>query len=156
MVTSIDAYNKFGWPEDHKNMALVYTPRELAIDAFPRRIYMNRVLIEPLFCAFQKLIDTCCYDEITTWDGCFNIRPKRGYEKKYKYFLSVGDKRSAAKYLSLHAWGLAVDINAFENKMHTKGKLSSKFVECFTSSGFDWGGNFSGRLDPMHFQLSKI
>ena len=77
-------------------------------------------------------------DELKTWDGCFNIRKKRGLSS-----------------MSLHSWGLAVDVNAFENGLGQNPKLSKEFVECFTSSGFEWGG-FWKKKDGMHFQLAKI
>jgi hypothetical protein len=48
-----------------------------------------------------------------------------------------------------------VDVNAFENGLNQISKLSKEFVECFTSSGFDWGGCWQ-RKDGMHFQLNKI
>jgi hypothetical protein len=57
--------------------------------------------------------------------------------------------------MSLHSWGIAIDVNAFENGLGQTPKLSAGFVKCFTDNGFDWGGVWK-RLDSMHFQLSKI
>jgi hypothetical protein len=96
-------------------------------------------MVEPLSKAFKKLIDTKCVNELKTWDGCFNIRKKRGLTS-----------------MSLHSWGLAIDVNSFENGLGQKPKLSQLFVSCFTTSGFDWGGTWTSRVDGMHFQLSKI
>jgi hypothetical protein len=47
---------------------------------------------------------------------------------------------------------MAIDVNAFENGLGKKPKLSAGFVKCFTDAGFVWGGNFA-RLDGMHFEL---
>jgi hypothetical protein len=96
-------------------------------------------MVEPLSKAFKKLIDTKCVNELKTWDGCFNIRKKRGL-----------------KSMSLHSWGLACDLNAFENGLNQKPKLSALFVSCFTTSGFEWGGHWENPVDGMHFQLAKI
>ena len=58
--------------------------------------------------------------------------------------------------LSLHSWGIAIDVNAFENGLGKEPKLSKKFVKCFTDNGWDWGGLWVSRPDGMHFQLSKL
>ena len=139
MITSQQAMKKYGMPSaSNPNMVLWDVPNELEIGVIPKRIYCNKNMVVPLSNAFKKLIDTNCVDELKTWDGCFNIRKKRGLTS-----------------MSLHSWGLAVDVNAFENGLNQVPKLSKEFVECFTSSGFDWGGIWQ-RKDGMHFQLSKI
>jgi hypothetical protein len=119
-------------------MTLWDVPTELEIGIIPKRIYCNRLMVEPLKKAFKNLIDTGSIKELKTWDGCFNIRKKRG--------LST---------MSMHSWGLAIDVNAFENGLYATPKLSPTFVKCFTDAGFDWGGNWL-RQDGMHFQLSAI
>jgi hypothetical protein len=113
-------------------------PAELEIGTIPKKIYCNKDMVVPLQNAFKKLIATGCVNELKTWDGCFNIRKMRGLTS-----------------MSLHSWGLAVDVNAFENGLNQVPKLSKQFVECFTTSGFEWGGTWK-RLDGMHFQLAKI
>jgi hypothetical protein len=140
MVTSQQATNKYGEPsQDNPHLILWDVPAELEIGIIPKRIYCNKDMVVPLSNAFRKLIDTNCVDELKTWDGCFNIRKKRGLNS-----------------MSLHSWAIAVDVNAFENGLNQEPKLSKEFVECFTSSGFDWGGNWKNPVDGMHFQLSKI
>ena len=120
-------------------MVLWDVPSELEIGVIPKRIYCNKDMVEPLKKAFKMLITTGCVTELKTWDGCFNIRKKRGL-----------------KSMSLHSWGLAIDVNAFENGLNQKPKLSNLFVSCFTTNGFDWGGHWTKPVDGMHFQLSKI
>ncbi len=95
-------------------------------------------MVEPLAKAFQALISTGYIKELKTWDGCFNIRKKRGLAS-----------------MSLHSWGIAIDVNAFENGLNQIPKLSPGFVKCFTDAGFYWGGNFK-RRDGMHFELNDI
>jgi hypothetical protein len=139
MVTSAQCLKKYGQPSpSNPHMTLWDVPGHLEIGIIPKRIYCNRDLIQPLANAFQELIRTGHVKELKTWDGCFNIRKKRG-----------------ASSMSLHSWGIAVDMNAFENGMGQTPKLSPGFVKCFTDNGFDWGGNWR-RKDGMHFQLSKI
>ena len=139
MVTSTQALKKYGEPSpSNKFMTLWDVPTELEIGVIPKRIYCNKDLVEPLKKAFQSLIATGCVNELKTWDGCFNIRKKRGLSS-----------------MSLHSWGIAIDVNAFENGLGKTPKLSPQFVKCFTDNGFDWGGTWT-RKDAMHFQLKTI
>jgi hypothetical protein len=55
--------------------------------------------------------------------------------------------------LSLHAWGLAVDINASRNAQGTRGDQDPRVVEAFEDAGFTWGGRWPTAPDPMHFEL---
>ena len=139
MIFSADAFKKYGPPAaNNKCMTLWDVPEELEIGVIPKRIYCNKDLVKPLKKAFQSLIETGCVKELKTWDGCFNIRKIRG-----------------GNAMSLHSWGLAIDVNAFENGLNAEPKLSPQFVKCFTDAGFDWGGIWN-RKDGMHFQLAKI
>lgn len=139
MVRSNDALKKYGQPsEKNPCMTLWDVPAELEIGVIPKRIYCNKDLVGPLSKAFKNLIDTGHVKELKTWDGCFNIRKMRGL-----------------KSMSLHSWGIAVDVNAFENGLGANPKLSPGFVKCFTDAGFHWGGTWT-RKDGMHFQLAKI
>jgi len=139
MVTSQQALRKYGpATPSNPNLILWDVPANLEIGVIPKRIYCNKDLVNPLAAAFQALITTNHVSELKTWDGCFNIRKKRGLSS-----------------MSLHSWGLAVDMNAFENGLNQTPKLSPGFVKCFTDNGFDWGGTWK-RKDGMHFQLSTI
>ena len=139
MVTPAQALKKYGQPSaSNPNLVLWDVPTELEIGIIPKRIYCNKDLIEPLKKAFKALVDTGHVKELKTWDGCFNIRKKRGLSS-----------------MSLHSWGIAIDVNAFENGLNQTPKLSAGFVKCFTDNGFEWGGTWK-RKDGMHFQLAKI
>ena len=143
MVTSRDCVNKYGTPDIHmerKHMVLWSVPDEFtnAMPALPNRIYCNKDLVVPLRDAFINIIERDRACEIETWDGCFNIRRKRGYRS-----------------WSLHSWAIAVDINAARNGLGKEPQMSWELVKCFTDSGFDWGGNWT-RKDGMHFQLANI
>ena len=113
-------------------------PRELQVHAIPRRIYCNKDLVTPLIRALTLVVNRGLAGQIRTWDGCFNIRTKRGGTSP-----------------SLHSWGLAIDINAAWNRMGQPSTQDPRLVACFTASGFDWGGTWA-RPDAMHFQLAAI
>lgn len=159
MVTNQQFYEKYGDPLAPgfaaKWLTMWDVPKELEIGVIPKRIYCNKDLIIPLSKAFNNLIATGFVDELKTWDGCYNARAIRGYEEKYKQARRAKDIVSAIRFLSVHSWGNAIDVNAFQNALGTKGKLSIGFIKCFTDAGFDWGGIWA-RRDPMHFQLAKI
>jgi len=142
MLSSAQALKKYGQPDllatQSKHMVMWDVPTELEIGVIPKKIYCNKDMVEPLTQAFKNLISTGYVKELKTWDGCFNIRKKRGLSS-----------------MSLHSWGVAIDVNAFENQLNQTPKLSSGFVKCFKDAGFSWGGEWQ-RLDGMHFQLSSI
>lgn len=138
MVTALQARKKYGNPELERAMELWDVPTNLEIGVIPKRIYCNRDMVEPLTRAFINLIQRGFVNELKTWDGCFNIRNKRGLNSA-----------------SLHSWGIAIDVNAAWNGLGKEPNLSQGFVKCFTDAGFDWGGTWQ-RKDGMHFQLSRI
>jgi hypothetical protein len=138
MVTSQQALKKYGNPELEHNMAVWDVPGYLEIGVIPKKIYCNRDIVAPLAAAFHNLISTGHVSELKTWDGCFNIRKKRG----------LGS-------MSLHSWGIAIDVNAAWNVLGANPTLSAGFVKCFTDAGFEWGGTWQ-RKDGMHFQLNTI
>ena len=138
MVTSAQCLKKYGDPIKENNMVVWDIPTNLEMGVIPKKLYCNKDLITPLSNAIQKLIITGKISELKTWDGCFNIRKKRGLSS-----------------MSLHSWGLAIDVNAAWNQLNMTPTLSPEFVKCFTDAGFDWGGTWT-RKDGMHFQLATI
>jgi len=54
--------------------------------------------------------------------------------------------------LSLHAWGLAVDLNASENPLGARPRLDRRLVRIFERHGFTWGGRWPTQPDGMHFE----
>ena len=63
--------------------------------------------------------------------------------------------RNPDKPLSMHAFGLAFDINVSTNYLGTKGDLDPRLVEIIERWGFEWGGRWE-RPDPMHFELVRL
>ncbi len=60
-----------------------------------------------------------------------------------------------AKGLSLHSWGIAVDLNVPGNQRGTVGEMDREVVAIFKRWGFAWGGDWN-YTDPMHFELASI
>lgn len=138
MITSAECLRVIGPPELEKDMVLWDVPAELELGVIPKRLYCNKRMVAPLISAFKNIINRGLVGQLKTWDGCFNIRKKRG-----------------AGSPSLHSWGLAIDINAAWNGFGKPPTMSKELVACFTDAGFDWGGLW-GKADGMHFQLGKL
>ena len=142
MITSGQCLNKFGRPgtgSEGKYMTLWVVPPELAQGKLPKRVYCNLMMVEPLKKAFTNIIKRGLLDQVKEWNGCYLVRQKRG-----------------GTSWSMHAWGLAIDINASTNGFGHKPTMSRELVACFTDTGsFDWGGVW-GKPDGMHFQLKNF
>ena len=142
MVTSAQCLKKWGDPavvtNELKYMTVWDVPTNLEIGVIPKKLYCNKIMVAPLSQAFTNLIDRNFVKELKTFDGCFNVRRKRGLTS-----------------MSLHSWGIAIDVNAAWNGLNKTPQLSAGFVKCFTDAGFDWGGTWT-RKDGMHFQLKSI
>ena len=63
--------------------------------------------------------------------------------------------RDPRRGLSLHAFGLALDLNVSTNHYGTRGDMDTRIVAIFNKWGFAWGGTWS-TPDPMHFELARL
>lgn len=139
MVTSKQCLEKYGEATPNNKWLTIFdVPANMEIGFIPKKVFCNKDLVLPLTRALQNLIDRGFVKELKSWDGCFNIRKKRGQST-----------------MSLHSWGVAVDVNAAWNNFGGKPVLSAGFVKCFTDADFDWGGTWR-KPDGMHFQLASI
>lgn len=92
-------------------------------------------------------------DELTgpAYDYALNVRADDwGYANR--------DVRGAPGVKSNHAWGLAVDLNATTNPMTDDGRthtdLPPGISKLAAKYGLRWGGDYSRRKDPMHFEFT--
>lgn len=139
-------------PKFIRSMTYYYVPKEFGIINLPKRIYMNKDMKIVFHQALTNVFSYGIQNDIKSFDGCFNLRPVRGYEDEYRKALIDNNVEEAIKYLSKHSWGMAIDINAYENQLGQEGKMSEHIVRSFKDAGFIWGGDFK-RKDPMHFEL---
>jgi len=63
--------------------------------------------------------------------------------------------RDPSNGLSLHSWGIAVDLNVPGNQRGTVGEMDRRVVAVFKRWGFAWGGDWN-YTDPMHFEMSAV
>lgn len=97
-------------------------------------IWCHKLVVVPLTIVLVELFNDGLWPKIKTFDGCYNLRAKRGLTK-----------------LSTHSWGVAVDLNAATNRLGTDGDMRPNIVSVFERNGWRWGGRWS-RKDPQHFQ----
>ncbi len=102
----------------------------------------NKVMIPQLRAALQELVDRGLRNLIHPgeYGGCYVPR-------------FIG--HDPAQGLSLHTWGIAIDLNVPGNQRGTKGQMDPQVVEVFNRWGFNWGGTW-GYTDPMHFELGRL
>ena len=152
MVTSSQLTKLFGnpsvntkaWEADNMNSWKLPALINLAIPELPHRIYCH-VKFRPVLEAWLgALIQANVADEINTYDGCWNVRKMRGLQA-----------------LSIHSWGMAIDLNAAHNPLgltsaqcNAKGltPFSEKFIEV-SRQYVDCGADWKKRPDGMHFQI---
>lgn len=100
----------------------------------------HRILLPQLYAALAEIEGAGLGDAIYQYNGCYVPR-----------FID----RDPDKPLSMHAFGLAFDINTPTNQLGTAGDMDPRVVEIFEKWGFVWGGRWS-RPDPMHFELGRV
>jgi hypothetical protein len=102
----------------------------------------HRVMLPQLRGALQEVVDSGLADRIDASDfgGCYAPR-----------FIESDPSRG----LSLHTWGIAVDLNVQSNLRGTTGAIDRRVVDIFKRWGFAWGGDWA-YTDPMHFELAAL
>jgi hypothetical protein len=153
---------------------------------FDRRTHTGELVVntkaaQPLSRAFRKLyhlhfrIRHMSFDEVY---GPSANRPRDGdlsgsFECRQAVPSPCTGGRGTGSW-SMHAYGLAVDLNPVENpyvgcgqtrdpssrpyfdrSRHRKGMVTPRVVEAFRSVGWGWGGSWAGNTkDYMHFSSS--
>jgi hypothetical protein len=77
---------------------------------------------------------------IHSYDGCYVPR-----------FI----ERDPSHPVSLHTWGIAIDLDAASNGRGRRGTMDARVVAVFKRWGFRWGGDWS-YTDPMHFEVGAL
>ncbi len=102
----------------------------------------HRVMLPQFRAALREVVDSGLAGSIDPADygGCYVPR-------------FIG--RDPNQGLSLHTWGIAVDLNVSGNHRGTVGEIDRRVVRIFKKWGFAWGGDWEW-TDPMHFELATI
>ncbi|PYQ52375.1 MAG: hypothetical protein DMF78_11405 [Acidobacteria bacterium] len=99
--------------------------------------------VQPAFeAAFQAVVDLGWNDLLFETQGMGCFRGKK-----------VPGSPAAARRMSEHSMGIAIDLNAFENAQNTAGAMDPRIVALFEAFRFRWGRGFP-TPDPMHFEYA--
>ncbi|MBK7882512.1 MAG: M15 family metallopeptidase [Chitinophagaceae bacterium] len=103
---------------------------------FPKdKVFINKDFRKKITIAFKALEEKGLHKEIKTFDGCYVDRLSRGLKVK-----------------SLHAWAMAIDLNAAANPLGGPIKFSVAFLQTMKDCGI-YCGAYWKRKDGMHFAL---
>ncbi len=106
------------------------------------RVTCNKAFLPQLRAALQEVVDRGLAHTINReeYAGC--------YYPRY-----IG--RDPSNGLSLHSWGIAVDLNVPGNLRGTVGEIDREVVAIFKRWGMAWGGDWR-YTDPMHFEMNAV
>jgi len=119
------------------------------LDSSVNSMMCHKLVADNFTAVFNELLSTYGYDKIKElgidlFGGCFNYRKMRG-----------------GNALSMHSWGIAIDISPLANGLKTpfnKALFSkpeyAKMHEIFEKHGFINLGKTKG-YDAMHWEISK-
>lgn len=98
--------------------------------------------VAPLFTMLCLETQARGYDLVDGWCWGFSCRAVKGV-----YPLSP----------SFHSWGLAGDLNAPTNPMSSvlRTDMPAWMPALWSSYGWGWGGDYSGRKDAMHYEYLR-
>jgi hypothetical protein len=104
------------------------------------RVTCHRLMIPQLRGALQDVVNAGLASSLHTYDGCYVPR-----------FI----ERNPSHAISLHTWGIAIDMDAATNYRGIKGTMDPRVVTIFKRWGFRWGGDWT-YTDPMHFEIGAL
>jgi hypothetical protein len=134
--------SKSEWERESLTTVLLKHPLVYAYDTNQRiqRVRAHTLLAQHLADTLDKCIEAGVSADRLKYGGCYAWRAKR-----------------TSAQLSLHTWGIAVDLEPGENPLGEVWKddgkrLLPQIIATFKAEGWFWGGDFQGTKDPQHFQ----
>jgi hypothetical protein len=158
---------KFGNPATEKNIMMINLPYKMYFDGKPvTRMRIHKDSASSLIKAFNEILSFYGADQINElgidiFGGSYNPRPMRGTEERYNALISAGRIEEASKFLSLHSWGLAIDLDPQRNQLKETSKTArfarpeyAEMIKIFERNGWYSLGKYKN-YDWMHFQFIK-
>ncbi len=104
------------------------------------RVTCHRLMVPQLRGALAEVEAEGLAGSLHTYNGCYVPR-----------FI----ERNPTRSISLHTWGIAIDLDSATNYRGIAGTMDPKVVAIFKKWGFRWGGDWT-YTDPMHFELGAL
>jgi hypothetical protein len=104
------------------------------------RVTCHRLMVPQLRGALADIQAAGLASSLHSYNGCYVPR-----------FIESNPEHA----ISLHTWGIAIDLDASTNYRGIKGTMDPKVVDIFKRWGFRWGGDWD-YTDPMHFELGAL
>lgn len=110
-------------------------------------LLVHRKIVPALTTIFANIWDKCDHSltkvraaGADTTGGVFNIRKIAGNNN-----------------WSNHSWACAIDLSPDTNgfRYNASTTLSRVVIDAFKAEGALWGGDYTGRKDPMHFEFVR-
>lgn len=100
-------------------------------------------ILEEIWSLYGKDLAKLRESRMDLFGGCYNFRRMRGGAR-----------------LSMHAYGIAIDIDPDKNPLgkpykESAGMMPMAVVEIFEKHGWEWGGRWGNRADCQHFQAAR-
>lgn len=130
------------WPESILGTIVLPAPLPLSWDRkhTVTRLRVHRKLVEAFRAAFATIHgDPEAWASLGDTGGAYAWRPQRG-----------------AKRLSRHCWAIAVDVDVADNPLGGTPHMHPAVIAAFAAQGFEWGGMWQTRKDPMHFEFTDL
>lgn len=165
-------YGKFDWHDVVNDPGAAVTIDPAWIHGHVATV-INAQLPHPLY--IHRLCEARFNDGLA---GAVDAMAAMGVDYKIESLVSFVPRHKfhrRTEPLSLHSWAIAFDVNPRTNRYGTISRVPpglagspltspvwstyfdvpQEFVEAMKKQGWVWGGDFHGKLDPMHFQLAK-
>jgi hypothetical protein len=136
-------------PESYIEVAPLFVAENLVEISYPHaggemKVKVHRAAQRQFEAAFQLIRDKRLQPLV-------HVLQKGNSTFQQRFMRSPRARRHPRMVLSLHCWGLAIDIN--DNAPSTRWKNRKLWTEAFRPAGFRWGQDFR---DPMHFEIAGL
>jgi hypothetical protein len=137
---------------------IIETFGDLNTRNFERRYITPFTLPYPLYYEGIKVMRARChYLLVDNFIKAFKDIQEAGLEAEARNYSGIYNPRNVrgGSHPSAHSWGIAIDLEAGKYPLGSSKRFPEQIIEIFADAGFFYGGDFSRRKDPMHFQFCK-